>query len=80
MWLCKRKLDEQKSNDASLALQHMVHGPAFLHRMLKLVKGTSKPNICCDLPYSLIHQGGLLLVVSHLFAVPLSFMGGVGKK
>jgi hypothetical protein len=46
MWPCKRKLNEEKSKHAGLA-QHNGFGPAFLHRMLRLVKGTTKPNTCC---------------------------------
>jgi len=46
MWLYKRKLSEEKSKHASLAQQNGF-GPAFLHRMLRLVKGTAKPNTCC---------------------------------
>jgi hypothetical protein len=43
MWLYKRKLSEEKSKHASLAQQNGF-GPAFLHRMLRLVKGTAKPD------------------------------------
>jgi hypothetical protein len=46
MWLCKRKLSEEKSKHASLAQQNGF-SPAFLHTMLRLVKGTAKPNTCC---------------------------------
>jgi len=47
MWPCKRKLDEEKSKHAGLVQQNGF-GPAFLHRMLRLVKGcAAKPNTCC---------------------------------
>jgi hypothetical protein len=42
MWLCKRKLDEEKSKHAGLA-QKIGFGLAVLHR---LVRGIAKPNIC----------------------------------
>jgi len=37
-------LDEEKSKHASLA-QHNGFGLTFLHRMLRLAKGTAKPNV-----------------------------------
>jgi hypothetical protein len=45
MWPpCKLKLDEGNlSKHAGLAQQNGF-GPAFLHSLLKLVKGTAKPN------------------------------------
>jgi hypothetical protein len=43
MWPYKRKLDEKKSKHVDLAQQNDF-GIAFLHKMLKLVKGTTKPN------------------------------------
>ncbi len=61
----KRKLDEEKSQHASLAEQN-AFGPTFSHRMLRLVKGTAEPNTCCQMA-----RGGLLSVVPHLFAVPV---------
>jgi len=70
----QKKIGRTKVKRCQFGFATHGFGPAFLHRMLKLVKGTSKPNICCDLPYSLIRQGGLLLVVSRLFAVPLLFL------
>jgi hypothetical protein len=45
MWPCKLKLDEDMSKHASLA-QWIGFGPAFLHSLLRLVKGTAKPNTC----------------------------------
>jgi hypothetical protein len=38
-------LDEEKSKRAGLA-QKNGFGPAFLHSLLRLVKGTEKPNKC----------------------------------
>jgi hypothetical protein len=46
MWPCKRKLDQEKSKHATLA-QQSGFGRAFLHRMLRLVKGMAKPNTYC---------------------------------
>jgi hypothetical protein len=45
MWPCKLKLDEETSKHASLA-QWNDFGPAFLHSLRRLVKGTAKPNTC----------------------------------
>jgi hypothetical protein len=42
-------------------------GTTFFHRTLWLVKHTAEPVV--DWPDSLIGPGGVLLVVSHLFAV-----------
>jgi hypothetical protein len=42
----KQLLEEEKSKHASLAQQNGFD-PAFLHRMLRLAKGTAKPNTCC---------------------------------
>jgi hypothetical protein len=42
---CKLKLDEEKLKNVCLALQNGF-GPAFLHSLLRLVKGTAKPNTC----------------------------------
>jgi hypothetical protein len=44
VWHCKRKLAKGNSKHAGLALQNGF-GPAFSHRMLRLVKGIAKPNI-----------------------------------
>jgi hypothetical protein len=44
MWPSKRRLGEEKSKHAGLALQNGF-GPASSHRMLRLVKGTAEPNI-----------------------------------
>jgi hypothetical protein len=38
-------LDKEKSKHASLAQQNDF-GPQFLHSLLRLVKGTAKPNTC----------------------------------
>jgi len=43
---CKTTLDEAKSKYVGSAEQNGF-GRAFLHRMLRLVKGTTKPNTCC---------------------------------
>ncbi len=82
MWPCKLKLDREKSKHAGFALQNGF-SPAFLHS-LRLVKDIVKPNTCqsvinmiwlllpiSDWPIITIAWGGLLLVVSHLFAVPV---------
>jgi len=39
-------LDEEKSKHASLAQQNGF-GPALLHRMLRLAKGTAEPSTYC---------------------------------
>jgi len=44
-------------------------GTTFFHRMLRLVKHTAE--LVVDWLDSLIGPGGVLLVVSHLFAVPV---------
>jgi hypothetical protein len=44
MWPFKRNLGEGKSKHPGLAQQNGFD-PAFLHMMLRLVKGTAKPNI-----------------------------------
>ncbi len=67
----QKKIGQTKVKRCQFGFATHGFGPAILHRMLRPVKGTAKPNICCDLPDSLIGPGGLLLVVSHLFAVPL---------
>jgi hypothetical protein len=46
MWPYKRKLDEKKSNMPGLAQQNGF-GPTFLHKMQRLVKGTTKFNTYC---------------------------------
>jgi hypothetical protein len=46
MWSCERKLNEEKSKHAPLSQQNGF-GPAFLHMMLRLVKGTAKLNTSC---------------------------------
>jgi hypothetical protein len=43
MWPNKRKFDEKKSKHAQLAQQNGFC-PTFLHKVLKLVKGTTKFN------------------------------------
>jgi hypothetical protein len=65
MWPCKRELDEEKSKHIGLA-QTNGFRPALLQRMLRLVNGW-------------IGSCGLLLLVSHLFAVPVSLLW-VGLK
>jgi hypothetical protein len=44
MWPFKRNLGQGKSKHPGLAQQNGFD-PAFLHMMLRLVKGTAKPNI-----------------------------------
>jgi hypothetical protein len=78
-------LDEEKSNHAGLAQQN-AFGPAFLHSLTRLIKCTAKlvtptRKECneydmtfvpvSDWPIIIIGLGVLLLVVSHLFAVPV---------
>jgi hypothetical protein len=85
MWPCKLKFYYEKSKHAGLGKQNGF-GAAFLHSLLRLVKGTAKLNNTCqrsvtnmiwllllvsDQPIIVIGQGGLLLVVSHLFVVPV---------
>jgi hypothetical protein len=56
----------------------VILAPAFLHMMLRLVKGIAKPNTSTvDWQHSLIGPCGLQFVVSHLV---FSFMGEVGKN
>jgi hypothetical protein len=43
--LCKLKLEEEKSKQVDLA-QNNGFDLAFLHSLLRLVKGTAKPNTC----------------------------------
>ncbi len=43
MWPCTMNLDEEKSKHARLAQQN-GSGPASLYSLLRLVKGTTKPN------------------------------------
>jgi hypothetical protein len=57
-------LHEEKSKHAGLAEQNGF-GPAFLHRMLRVAKGTVKAPVV-DWLDGLIGPGGLLLVVSDL--------------
>jgi hypothetical protein len=76
-------LDEEKLKQASLA-QHNGFCPSVLHSLSRVVKGTTKPHTYqkkeCD-KYDLIGPGGLLLVVSRLFAVlVLVFWVGLGKE
>jgi hypothetical protein len=58
----------KKSKNMPVWLSKMGFGPVFLHR---LVKCTAKLNTTVDWLDSLIAPGGLLLVVSQLFAVPV---------
>jgi len=50
-------------------------GPAYLQSLLRLEKATANPNTyfgrAVDWLDSLIGPGGLLLVISHQFAVPI---------
>jgi hypothetical protein len=81
----------RKVKHAGLA-QRNGFSPAFLHSLLRLVKGSCAParagvtNMIWlllpvfDWPTIMIGPCGLLLVVSDLFAVPVfCFMGGVAK-
>ncbi len=82
--LCTLKLDEEKSKHTGLT-QQKTFGPAFLHCCLRQVKGTAECTCereeshkydliatpCFDRPIIMIGLGDLLLLVSHLFAVPL---------
>ncbi len=94
MWPCKLKLDQEKWKHAILVQQNGF-GPAFLHWLLRLVKGTVKRNTCpeksvinmiwlllpvSDWPIITIAPDGLLLVVSHLFAAPVLVYGWGWKK
>ncbi len=94
MWPCNLKLDQEKWKRAILVQQNGF-GPAFLHHLLRLGKGTAKPNTCPEksvinmiwllLPISywpiiMVASGGLLLVVSHLFAAPVLVYGWGWKK
>jgi hypothetical protein len=76
-------LDEEKSKHGSLAQQNGFD-PAFLHSLLRLVKGSAQQlpeksviNMLwllipvSDWPFIMIGPGGLVLVVSSLFAVPV---------
>jgi hypothetical protein len=45
MWPCKLTLNEEKWKHANLAQQNSS-GPAVLHSLLRLVKGTVEPNTC----------------------------------
>jgi hypothetical protein len=45
MWPYKLKLDEEKSKHVGLAQQNEVD-PTFLHTLLRLVEGASKPCTC----------------------------------
>jgi hypothetical protein len=84
MWSRKLKFGEEKSKHAGLAQQNGF-GAAFLHNLLRFVKGTAKPNMCpaksvinwiwlllLVFDWSIIMIGPcslLLVIVSHLFAV-----------
>ncbi len=79
MWPSKRKLVEEKSKHASLAQQNGF-GPAFFHRMLRLVKGTSEPNTCW---LAILFDWSKWVAISSLPPVgspSFSLMGRVGKK
>jgi len=48
---------------------------------LDLTTAAAAARCVSDSPTVMIRPGGLLLVVSHLFAIPSSsFMGGVGNE
>jgi hypothetical protein len=76
----QKKIELRKSKHASLVQQNGfgTTGTIFFHRMLRLVKHTAEPVV--DSLDSLIGPGGVLLVVSHLFAVPVLFYGWGWKK
>jgi hypothetical protein len=59
-------LDEEESKHASLAQQN-TFGPTFFHSLLRLVKGTTKPNT---------YQRRVI----YLFAVPILVFYGLGLK
>jgi hypothetical protein len=68
----------KKSDNMPVWLSKMVLAQHFCHSLLRLVKGTANPNparedysLLCARPSTLIGPGGLLLVVSHLYAVPV---------
>jgi hypothetical protein len=61
----------KKSQNMLVWLCKMVLTQRFLHIFLRLVKGTTKLTSAVDWLESLIGLGVLLLVVSHLFAVPV---------
>jgi hypothetical protein len=78
IWPSKRKLNEEKSKHGSSAQQNGF-GATFSHRMLlRLVKGTAEPAV--DWLDSLIGPGGLLLVVSDLFTIPVIVLWLVLEK
>ncbi len=61
----------KSQNMQSLAWQNSF-GPEFVHSLLRLVKGTTKPNtLLLNGLHSLIDSDGLHLLVCHLFAVPV---------
>ncbi len=66
VWPCKFKLDEKMSKHASLAM--------------RLVKGKTSLTPTVDGLDCLIGPGGLLLIVSHLFAVSVFVLGVDWKK
>jgi hypothetical protein len=69
IWPSKRKLNEENSKHGRSAQQNGF-GPTFSHRMLlRLVKGSAE--LAVDWLDNLIGRGGLLLVVSHLFTIPV---------
>jgi hypothetical protein len=78
IWPSKRKLNEENSKHGSSPQQNGF-GPTFSHRMLlRLVKGTAEPAV--DWLDNLIGRGGLLLVVSHLFTIPVLVLWLVSRK
>jgi hypothetical protein len=57
MWPSKIKTDLEKSKHAILT-QENGFGPAFFHRKLRLVSGTTEPNI-----YSLIAMNSVINMI-----------------
>jgi hypothetical protein len=74
-------LNEEKSRHASLAQQNSFWPSIFAQFAEAGKKAQQSLTPAVDWLDSLIGPGEFLLLVSHLFAVPvLDFMGGVGKS
>jgi hypothetical protein len=74
------KFNEEKSKHTGFSSGKWFW-PCVLDMMLRLVKGTAKLTLAVDWLDCLIGPGGLLLVVSHQFAVPnLVFWVGLEKS
>ncbi len=69
MWTCKLKVDEEKSKHASLAKPKMVLAQHFCIVCWGWYEAQQSLTSVVDWLDSVIGSGGLLLVVSHLFAV-----------